>query len=62
MIRMPRPIRTLARHHLRALALKLEALLAQADADGLDGYTLAHVEDLADRIEKALNAIYTTSM
>ncbi|MHC4991734.1 MAG: zinc-dependent metalloprotease [Planctomycetota bacterium] len=56
--RMPRPIRTLTRQHLRELDDKLETLLAKKDDGQIDDYTLAHLTDLHDRITKALNRVY----
>jgi hypothetical protein len=52
----PRPIQTLALHHLRQLNGTLDSLLG-AKNGGMDEYTVAHLEDLNDRIDKALNAV-----
>ncbi len=54
--RMPRPIQTLAVHHLRQLDGTLTGLL-----DGemhIDAYSYAHLSDIAKRIDKALNAVH----
>lgn len=59
---MPRAIRTLSTSHLRRLNAKLDALLAKKDSGQIDAYTLAHLEDLNDRVDRALNAIQTTSI
>ncbi len=60
--RMPRAIRTLAIQHLRRLEGTLGGLLDKRHAGQIDGYTLAHLEDLNDRVEKALNRIYVSDM
>ena len=59
---MPRAIRTLAAHHLRHLNARLEGVIEQGAGGQVDGYTLAHVEDLHDRVTKALDRIYVTDM
>jgi hypothetical protein len=58
--RMPRAIRTLATHHLRILDGEIEGILEKSDTGQLDPYTVAHLEDLKDRIDKALNRIYVS--
>jgi hypothetical protein len=55
---MPRPIQMLALAHLRALQVKLAAILDGPDDGSVDDYTLVHMADLEQRIEKALNAVY----
>jgi hypothetical protein len=60
--RMPRPIRTLAVHHLKQLNNTVAGVIAGNGKGSVDGYTLAHLEDLTDRITKALNSVYTESM
>lgn len=54
--RMPRPVQTLAVHHLRQLDDQLFELLNGKPQ--LDTYSRAHLADLQTRIEKALNAVY----
>lgn len=54
---MPRAIRTLATSHLRTLSGKLGALLAKADSGQIDAYTLAHLQDLNERVDRALNTV-----
>jgi hypothetical protein len=56
--RMPRPVRTLALHHLRQLDQMLEDRL-EANGD-LDIYTQAHLEDMHERISRALDTVYIT--
>ncbi|MCI0364829.1 MAG: hypothetical protein L0219_13200, partial [Phycisphaerales bacterium] len=57
---MPRPIQTLSLLHLRKLNSKLDALLAKGAGSGqIDEYTLAHLADLNDRVDKALGAVQT---
>ncbi|MHC4415902.1 MAG: zinc-dependent metalloprotease [Planctomycetota bacterium] len=57
---MPRPIQTLARSHLKQIDAKLDAVLDRADTGQIDDYTLVHLADLRDRIDKALNAVHVT--
>ncbi len=59
---MPRPIRTLALHHLRNLDTQIEAVLELANDGQVDAYTVAHLEDLRDRVDKTLNSIYVENM
>ena len=59
---MPRPIRTLATHHLRKLTDRLGAVLEKGAGGQVDGYTVAHLEDLKDRVEKALNRMYVEGL
>ncbi len=59
---MPRPIRTLATHHLRQLTDRLDAVLEKGAGGQVDGYTVAHLEDLKDRVEKALNRMYVEGL
>ena len=60
--RMPRPIRTLAVHQLKQLNDTVAEVIAGYGKGSLDGYTLAHLEDLTDRITKTLNSVYTERM
>ncbi len=59
---MPRPIRTLATHHLRQLTDRLGAVLEKGEGGQVDGYTVAHLEDLKDRVDKALNRMYVEGL
>ena len=59
---MPRAVRTLTAHHLRHLGARLEHLVDKGGDGQIDGYTLAHLEDLLDRVSKALDRIYVTEM
>lgn len=54
---MPRPIRTLCMSYLRKINGQLDALIKKADSGQIDAYTLAHLQDLNDRVDRALNAI-----
>lgn len=56
--RMPRPISTLAAHHLRAINTQAQDVLGKSQGSKVDRYTIAHLEDLKDRITKALNSVY----
>ena len=56
--RMPRPISTLAAHHLRDINGQVQGVLHKSDGSKVDRYTIAHLEDLKDRITKALNSVY----
>ena len=59
---LPRPIATLALRHLRVLDQKLVDLVGKdADASNLDDYTVAHLEDLHNQIDMALNRMYVTA-
>jgi hypothetical protein len=58
---MPQPIRTLAMMHLRLVNGDLDAMLAKKQGGQIDQYTLAHLEDLNDRIDRALNAVQITT-
>lgn len=55
---MPEPIQTLALLHLRQTNERLEKLLEKTKKGQLDDYSLAHLQDLQDRITKALNAVH----
>ena len=59
---MPKALPTLARHHLRVISDRMGKILEKKDAGQIDAYTLAHIEDQANRVEKALNRIYVESM
>lgn len=54
---MPRAIRTLSTEHLRRLNTKLDALLSKSGGGQMDEYTVAHLNDLNDRVDKALASI-----
>ena len=54
---MPRPIRTLTMQHLRTLNTKLDALLAKTGGGQMDEYTVAHLADLNDRIDRAMDSV-----
>jgi hypothetical protein len=54
---LPRAIQTLAMSHLKKVNTKIEQILDRADTGQVDEYTIVHLEDLNDRIERALNAI-----
>jgi hypothetical protein len=54
---LPRSIQTLAMSHLKRVNEKIEGILDKADAGQVDEYTIVHLEDLNERIERALNAI-----
>ena len=59
---LPRPIATLALRHLRVLDQQLVDLVGKdADASNLDDYTVAHLEDLHNQIDMALNRMYVTA-
>jgi hypothetical protein len=55
---VPRPVRTLAVGHLWQLNATLEKLVARAADGQVDEYTLVHLSDLKERINRALNAVY----
>jgi hypothetical protein len=59
---MPQALPTLARHHLRVLSDSMAKVLEKKEAGQIDAYTLSHLEDQANRVEKALNRIYVESM
>ncbi|TVQ56904.1 MAG: DUF5117 domain-containing protein [Phycisphaerales bacterium] len=54
---VPSPVPTLARFHLRNLDRSLSNILDGADAARVDTYSLAHLQDIHERISSALNAI-----
>ena len=58
---MPRPIQTLAMMHLRQLNDQIEGLLNGSKNVNLDTYSRAHLEDIHDRIGRALNAVKIAS-
>ena len=60
--RLPHAVRTLATQHLRRLDGKLDALLEKSGTGQMDGYTLAHLEDLKERVTKTLNRIYVNNL
>ncbi|HMN96636.1 MAG TPA: zinc-dependent metalloprotease [Phycisphaerales bacterium] len=53
---MPRPVRTLALMHLSDLDRRIGEILAAANG-GLDDYTRAHLIDMKERIDRAMNVI-----
>ncbi len=59
--RLPRPVRTLAVGHLWRLNGKLDGVLDKALTGQVDEYTLVHLSDLKERINRALNSVYVTS-
>ena len=56
-VRMFRTIRTLALHHTRRLHKQVGAILQSKSK--LDTYTLAHLEDMHERLGNALEIVYT---
>lgn len=54
---MPAPVRTLALAQLRTLNEEIESFLEDADTSKVDDYTLAHLNDLNERVERALNVV-----
>lgn len=54
---LPRAVRTLARMHLSEIDADVQRLLEDDNRKKLDAYTEAHLIDLHERIDKALNAI-----
>ena len=59
---MPRAIKTLCLHHLRRLNDKIDGLLVKALSGQVDDYTIAHLADLNDRVDKALEAVQTIGL
>ena len=57
-VSISRQVRTLALYHTRQLYNDINVLLA-ADTSNLDTYTLAHLQDMRERLGKALDAVYT---
>ncbi|MCZ6835219.1 MAG: zinc-dependent metalloprotease, partial [Planctomycetota bacterium] len=55
--RMPRPIRTLASEELRQLKDRVDGMLEKTDTGQVDEYTIVHLKDLSERIERALNRV-----
>ena len=56
-VRMFRTIRTLALHHTRQLHERIGKILQSKST--LDIYTLSHLEDMHERLENALEIVYT---
>jgi len=56
-VRMFRPVRTLALHHTRALYKQIEDILENNAS--LDVYSNSHLEDMHQRLGKALDIVYT---
>ena len=56
-VRMFRPVRTLALYHTRALHKQLGDILARSTS--LDVYSQSHLEDMHERLGKALDIVYT---
>ncbi len=59
---MPRPIRTLCMSNLRSLNSRLDTLLAKSNSGQVVAYTLAHLQDLNDRVDRALNTVQVTGI
>jgi hypothetical protein len=59
---MPRPIRTLCMSNLRSLNTRVDNLLSKSNSGQIDAYTLAHLQDLNDRIDRALNTVQVTGI
>jgi hypothetical protein len=59
---MPRPIRTLCMSHLRSLDNRLDGLLAKGKGGQVDAYTLSHLQDLKDRVDRALKTVQVTDL
>jgi hypothetical protein len=57
---MPQPIQTLALQHLRNINAKLDTLLEKKGSGQLDDYTVAHLGDLNERIDRALETVNVT--
>ena len=49
-------------HHRKQLDETVAGAIAGKGKGSLDGDTLAHLEDVTDRITKALNSVYTERM
>jgi hypothetical protein len=60
--RMPRAIRTVSLHHLRKLDARLGKVMEQAGGGQLDTYSLAHLEDVRERVQKAINTVYVRGL
>jgi len=58
---LPRPVRTLAVGHLWRLNGKLDGVLDKAAGGQVDEYTLVHLSDLKERINRTLNSVYVTA-
>jgi hypothetical protein len=54
---MPRPIRTLCMSHLRSLSDRLNSLVTASKGGQVDAYTVAHLQDLKDRVDRALKVV-----
>ena len=54
---LPRVARQLSAQELRELKSKLDATLSKATASNIDPYSRAHVADLKDRVDAALDAV-----
>lgn len=59
---MPRPIRTLCTSYLRKVNTQLDSLLKKSEGGQIDAYTLAHLQDLNDRIDRALNMVQVSGV
>jgi hypothetical protein len=55
---VPPPMRTLAVGHLWRLHATLEKVVDRAADGQVDEYSLVHLSDLKERINRALNAVY----
>ena len=56
-VRMFRPIRTLALYHTKELYDKISTILESNE--NLDTYTQSHLEDMHERLGKAIEIVYT---
>ncbi len=56
-VRMFRPIRTLALYHTKELYEKINTILESSE--NLDTYTQSHLEDMHERLGKAIDIVYT---
>ena len=51
-----KPVKMLSAMHLRSIKTHVDATLESSD--NLDAYTLAHLQEISDRVSKALDANY----
>lgn len=57
-VRIFRPVRTLALYHTQRLHSRIGTIIKK-NRKGLDTYSLAHLEDMHERLGKALESVYT---
>ena len=57
-VRMFRPVRTLALYHTRQLHGRI-AKIIKKNRNNIDTYSLAHLQDMHERLGKALEIVYT---